>query len=118
MHRRRTLALCTALAVAEVVAQTPPSSTPRSVVFDHSAADAWRSRLAYSTLIIVEGIDDERRRKPKPLEERFAAALNPPPPYVRPERVNAIFGDGPICLSLPSQFVPFGGSYNPHGFCP
>lgn len=118
MRGRRAWALLAAIAAGTAAAQSPPPAPPRSAVFDHQAAASLRARVDFTAVIIVEGVDDERRRRPKPIEQRFAEALDPPAPYFNPERLTAIFGDGPPCLSLPSQHVPFGGSYNPHGFCP
>ena len=51
-----------------------PGPVPRSAVFDHAAARAQRERADFAGVIVVEGVDDERRRPPLPAEQRFAAA--------------------------------------------
>lgn len=104
--------------LASVALAQSTSSSQHSVVFDHEKAQARRSLVDFSTLIIVEGIDEERRRRPLPLEQRFAQSLLRVAPPPNPMRITAVIGDQPACATLPSTHVPFGGIYNPHGFCP
>ncbi len=111
--------MCLVLAMlldAKALAQ--PGPAPRSAVFDHAAARAQRERAEFAGVIVVEGVNDERRRPPLPAEQRFAAILTRAPAPRDPRRMAAVVPDATPCVALPSTLVPVGGSYNAHGFCP
>jgi hypothetical protein len=111
--------VCLVLAMlldAKALAQ--PAPVPRSAVFDHAAAREKRERADFSGVIVVEGVDDERRRPLPPAEQRFAATLTRAPAPRDPRRLAAVVPDATPCVALPSTLVPVGGSYNAHGFCP
>lgn len=108
--------LCAAvLAVPAAQGKVPA----RSSVYDHAAAARARAQADYSGTVVVVGVDDTRRApRPQPLEQRFAAALTRARPAADPARLSAVVPGEVPCFALPSQQVPVGGSYNPHGFCP
>ena len=98
----------------------PRLSPPRSVVLDKTQAAAIEAAHAprYTERIEVIGRDPDARRAPvKPLEQRFADALNAPQGN---GRIGGVLGplDARPCTSLASMRTDIGTAYNPYGFCP
>jgi len=97
---------------------TPPAGAARSVLFDAFAADEARLRQqpAYIESIVIEGHDPDLRRPPrKPLEQRFADALNAPKPAAT---AGMRMMDTTPCVSLPSTWNNIGSSFVPLSGCP